>query len=188
MGTINANDLKKRTRILVDEQPWEVISSDFVKPGKGQAFTRSKIKNLLTDRVIERTYKSNTSIETVDVIFKKMQYLYNDQTNWSFMDPTTYEQIDVTKDLLGDHVKWFLDGIDCEIGFWDEKIISVVLPNFLVYTVTYTEPTVKGNTATNITKDATIETEAVVQVPLFIDNNMKIKIDTRTGRYVERVK
>jgi elongation factor P len=188
MGTVSTNDLKKRLRILVDDQPWMIVDSDFVKPGKGQAFTRVKIKNLLNGRVIEKTYKAGFTVETADVSYRKMDYLYNDGENWSFMDSANFEQVEVPKDMLDGADQWLLDNTPCEVAFWGEKVISVTPPTFMDLEITYTEPAVRGNTSTNVTKDATVETGATIHVPLFIDTGMKIKIDTRTGEYVERSK
>ena len=188
MGMVSTNEFRKRLRIMVDDIPHMIVENEFVKPGKGQAFNRVKIKNLLTGRVIDRTYKSGTTAEEADVSFRSMSYLYNDGVNWSFMDVKTYDQIEIPRESLDDADKWLLDGTECEISFWKEKPISVTPPTFMVLEITYTEPAVKGNTANNVMKDATLQTGAEIKVPLFIDQGMKIKVDTRTGEYVERAK
>ena len=188
MGTVSTNQFRKRLRIMVDGEPWAIVDNEFVKPGKGQAFNRVKIKNMLTGKVIERTYKSGITVEEADVSFKTMQYLYNDGTNWSFMDNTTFEQIEIDKNTLDGVENWLLDNTDCELAFWEDRVISVTPPIFMNLEIKYTEPTVKGNTATNVTKDATLETGAIVKVPLFLEQGMKVKVDTRSGEYVERAK
>jgi len=188
MAQVGTNQFKKRLRVLVDDQPWVFVDVEFVKPGKGQSFTKVKMKNLLHGRVIERTYKSGTSVEEADVTFAKMQFLYVNGNDYTFMDSKTYEQVDISKENLGGVEKWLMDGTECEISFWNGKAISVEPPNFMVYEITYTEPAVKGNTSTNVMKEATIDTGATVHVPLFIDTGMKVKIDTRDATYVERAK
>ncbi|MFC1584099.1 elongation factor P [Fibrobacterota bacterium] len=188
MGTVATNEFRKRLRIMIDGEPYVIVDNEFVKPGKGQAFNRVKIKNLLTGKVIDRTYKSGTTVEEADMTFKSMQYLFNDGSLWTFMDPKTYDQIEVSKDVMEGVGQWLLDNTDCELAFWESKPISVTPPIFMNLEVTYTEPAVKGNTSTNVMKDATLETGAQVKVPLFIDQGMKVKIDTRTGEYVERAK
>ena len=188
MGQVGTNQFKKRLRVIVDDQPWVFVDVEFVKPGKGQAFTKVKMKNLLHGRVIERTYKSGTSVEEADVSFAKMQFLYANGDDYTFMDVKNYEQIEVPKDALDGAEKWLLDGTECEVSMWNDKPISIEPPNFMVFEITYTEPAVKGNTSTNVMKAATIETGAEIQVPLFIDTGMKVKVDTRDGSYVERAK
>jgi elongation factor P len=188
MGVVNTNDFRKKLKIMVDGQPWVILENDFVKPGKGQAFNRVKIKNLITGRVLDRTYKSGESIELADVNNHYMQYLYNDGDNYTFMNSKTFEQVNVNKDVIGDDSKWLLDNTECEISFWGERAISVTPPIFMEFTVTYTEPAVKGDTANNVTKKATLETGAEVNVPLFMGTGMRVKVDTRTGEYLERVK
>ncbi len=186
MGMVSTNELRKRSRILVDGEPYVVVDIDFVKPGKGQAFNRIKMKNLLHGRVIERTLKSGTTVEEADVRYTKMQFLFTDGEHYTFMDVSSFEQVEINKDSMDGAEKWLLDNTECEVAFWGDKPISVVPPTFMVLEITYTEPAVKGNTSTNVMKAATVETGAEVPVPLFIDTGMKIKVDTRTGEYVER--
>ena len=188
MGTVATNQFRKRLRIMVDGEPYVMVENEFVKPGKGQAFNRVKLKNLLSGRVIDRTYKSGVTVEEADVSFKAMNYLYNDGTSWTFMDSKTYEQIDIPKDTLDGVENWLQDNMECEVSFWEGKPISVTPPIFVNLEITYTEPAVKGNTSTNVMKDASLETGAEIKVPLFIDQGMKIKVDTRSGEYVERAK
>ena len=188
MGQVGTNQFRKRLRVVVDDQPWVFVDVEFVKPGKGQAFTKVKMKNLLHGRVIERTYKSGTSVEEADVTFNKMQFLYSNGDDFAFMDNKTFEQIEVLRENLDGIDKWLVDGTECEVSFWNEKPISIEPPNFMVFEIMYTEPTVKGNTSTNVLKAAKIVTGAEIHIPLFIDTGMKVKIDTRDGSYVESAK
>jgi elongation factor P len=188
MGTVTTNQFRKRLRIMLDGEPWVMVDNQFVKPGKGQAFNRVKIKNLLTGRVIDKTFKSGTALEEAEVTYKTVSYLYNDGTLWTFMDNKTYDQIEISKESLEGVENWLLDNMVCEIGFWNEKPISVTPPIFVNLKITYTEPAVRGDTSTNVMKDATLETGAKIKIPLFIAQGMKVKVDTRTGEYVERAK
>ena len=171
---------------MVDGEPWEIVDNDFVKPGKGQAFTRVRIKNLISGRVIERTYKSSESVETADVTYTTMQFLYHDGDEYTFMNPENFEQITVAKEIIEDTAHWLLDATDCEVGFWGERVISVVPPNAMEYTIVEAEPAVRGDTATNVTKKAVIETGYEIDVPMFVKVGDKVKIDTRTGEYLGR--
>lgn len=188
MGMISTSDLRKKARVIVDGEPYVIVENEFVKPGKGQAFNRMKFKNLINGRVLERTIKSGTMIEEADITYLKANYMYNDGEHWTFMDIKTFEQMDITKELLDGADAFLLDNSECEIALWGTRPISVIPPTFMNLEITYTEPAVKGNTSNNVMKDATLETGAIVKVPLFIDTGMKIKVDTRTGEYVERAK
>lgn len=188
MGTVSTNEFRKRLRILVDGQPWMIVDNEFVKPGKGQAFNRVRIKNLLTNRVIERTFKSGDTVEEADISYTNMQFLYTDGQVYTFMDTKSYEQTEIPKDAMDGAEKWLLENTECEIAFWGEKPISVTPPIFMDLVITYTEPAVKGDTANNVTKKATVETGAEINIPLFIGEGMKVRVDTRTGEYVERAK
>lgn len=188
MAFVGANELRKKLKIIVDGQPYMIIENDFVKPGKGQSFTIVKIKNLITSRVIERTYKSNETVELADVTIANMEYLYNDTELYTFMNTKSFEQVSVPKDVIKDEIKWLKDNIECEVAIWGDRVISVTPPQYLVFAITYTEPAVKGDTANNVTKKATIETGAEINVPMFIDIGMKVRIDTRTSEYLERSK
>jgi len=186
MGSVMAGDIRKRMRLLVDGEPWLVVDTDFVKPGKGVAFMRARMKNLINGRVLERTYKSAESVEEADVSFAIMQYLYNDGHHWVFMNTQTYEQVEVAKEVVDEAAKWLQENAECEIAMWNGRVVSVTPPIFLELTVTYTEPAVRGDTATSVTKKATLETGAEIDVPLFIETGMKVKVDTRTGEYLGR--
>ncbi len=188
MGMISTNEFRKRARILLDGQPCMIVENEFVKPGKGQAFNRVKLKNLLTGRMLERTFKSGESFEEADISYTTMQFLYTDGQNYTFMDTKSYEQVEIPKDAMDGAEQWLLENTECEIAFWGEKPISVTPPIFMDLAITYTEPAVKGDTANNVTKKATVQTGAEINVPLFIGEGMKVRIDTRTGEYVERAK
>jgi elongation factor P len=186
MGMISTNEFRKRAKLLIDGEPWMIVDNDFIKPGKGQAFNRVKLKNLLSGRVVDRTFKSGESVEEADVTSAQMQYLFHAGETWTFMDTKSYEQIEVPEDQMGDAAKWLLENTECDISMWNGRVISVTPPIFMDLIVTYTEPAVKGDTATNVTKKATLETGAEVDVPPFIEQGMKLRIDTRTGEYVQR--
>lgn len=188
MGVVSSNEFRKKLRLLIDGEPYIIIENEFVKPGKGQAFNRVKLKNLITGRMLDRTIKSGTTHETADVTHSTFSYLYNDGETWTFMDTKSYEQIEIAKVALDGAEQWLLDNTECEISFWNGRAISVTPPIFMELLITYTEPVVRGNTANNVTKDATLETGAVIKIPAFLETGMKVKVDTRTGEYVERAK
>jgi elongation factor P len=173
---------------MIDGDPCSIIENEFVKPGKGQAFNRVKIRNLKTGRVIDRTWKSGETVEAADVIDTEMQYLYNDGEFWHFMDPDTYEQLAAGEAAVADAVKWLKEQDVCQVTLWNGEPLSVTPPNFVELAVTETDPGVRGDTSGGGGKPATLETGAVVRVPLFIDIGEVLKVDTRTGEYVSRVK
>lgn len=173
---------------MIDGAPCSIIECEFVKPGKGQAFARVKMRNLQTGRVMERTYKSSESVETADVMDTNMQYLYNDGERWHFMHPDTFEQVEADKAVLGDTAKWLKEQDMVTVTLWNNSPIDVVPPNFVELKITQTDPGVKGDTASGGVKPAILETGALVKVPLFVDQDEVIKVDTRTGEYVSRVK
>ena len=182
----NTSEFRKRLRIELDGEPYLILDNQFVKPGKGQAFNRTKIKNLLTGKVIDKTFRSGETVKKADMEEFDLQYLYNDGTNWTFMNTSTYDQISLPKDLLEDNWKWLIDNLECSGSFFKGKPIAINLPTFVNLKVTYCEPGFKTDTATNALKPATIETDAVVQVPLFVKEGDSVRIDTRTGEYVDR--
>jgi len=182
------NQLRVGLKIMVDGDPCVIVDTDFVKPGKGQAFVRVKFKNLQTSRVNERTYKAAESIEGADVVDTTMQYLYSDGDLWYFMDPDTYEQLGADSAAVGDAAKWLKEEDMCEVTLWKGAPIVVTPPNFVILKVTETDPGLKGDTSSGGSKPATLETGAVVRVPLFIQQEELLKIDTRTGDYVSRAK
>jgi elongation factor P len=188
MASYSTNEFKGGLKIMIDGDPCAIIENEFVKPGKGQAFVRAKIRNLKTGRVVERTYKSGESVEAADVMDVDLQYLYSDGEFWHFMDPQTFEQKAATVEAVGDAAKWLKEQDMCEVTLWNDNPLAVTPPNFVMLTVTDTDPGVRGDTSGGGGKPATLETGAVVRVPLFIDIGEVLKIDTRTGEYVGRAK
>jgi elongation factor P len=188
MATYSTSEFKGGLKIMLDGDPCSIIENEFVKPGKGQAFNRVKIRNLKTGRVIERTFKSGESVEAADVMETDMQYLYNDGEFWHFMHPDTYEQVAADANAVADAAKWLKEQDNCLVTLWNGSPISVTPPNFVMLTVSETDPGVRGDTSGGGGKPATLETGAVVRVPLFIDVGEVLKVDTRTGEYVGRAK
>mgnify|MGYP000390955968 FL=1 len=188
MATYSTNEFKGGLKIMLDGDPCSIIENEFVKPGKGQAFNRVKIRNLKTGRVIERTFKSGETVEAADVMESELQYLYNDGEFWHFMDPETYEQIAADATAVAEASKWLKEQDICQVTLWNGAPISVTPPNFVILTVTETDPGVRGDTSGGGGKPATLETGYELQVPPFVEEGEKIRIDTRTGQYVERVK
>jgi elongation factor P len=188
MANYATNEFKNGLKVMVDNDPCSMIEVDMVKPGKGQAFTRVKLRNLITGRVVERTYKSGESLPGADVMDTDMQYLYNDGEFWYFMDPVTFEQVSADAAAVGDQDKWLKEQDTCVVTTWNERPISIATPNFVELRITETDPGLKGDTAQGGIKPATLETGAVVRVPLFIETGEMIKVDTRSGEYVSRVK
>jgi elongation factor P len=188
MGNYNTNELKNGLKIMVDNAPCSIVECEFVKPGKGQAFTRLKIKNLKTARVIERTYKAHETFEGADVVDVEMQYLYSDGADYHFMMPSNYEQYALNAEQIGDALKWLKEQDICVVTLWNNEPISVVPPTFVVLNVVETDPGLRGDTSGGGGKPATLETGAVVRVPLFVQIGELIKVDTRTGEYISRAK
>lgn len=188
MASIGMNDLRVGVKIMVDGDPCTIVESDLVKPGKGQAFTRIRYRNLKTGRVLERTYKSSDSAELADVMDSELQYLYADGEHFHFMHPDTYEQIAADSAVVGDAAQWLKGQDTCTVTLWNGLPIAVTPPNFVSLRITQTDPGVRGDTASGGGKPATLETGAVIKVPLFVEEGEVIKVDTRTGQYVARVK
>ncbi len=188
MASYSTNEFRGGLKIMLDGDPCSIIENEFVKPGKGQAFNRVKIRNLITGRVLEKTFKSGESVEAADVMDTDMQYLYNDGTAWYFMDPDTFEQVGADEKAVGDNIKWLKEQDMCVVTLWNGVPIAMTPPNFVILEVTETDPGVRGDTSGGGGKPATCDTGAVVRVPLFIDIGEQIKVDTRTGEYVGRAK
>jgi elongation factor P len=189
MANYSTNEFKNGLKVMVDDAPCNIVDCEFVKPGKGQAFTRIKIRNLKTGRVVERTFKSGESLPSADVVDVEMQYLYHDGEQWHFMVPDTFEQYAVSAEVLDEAVKWLKEQDLCVITLWDNLPIQVTPPTFVTLTITETDPGLKGDTSGGGGKPATLETGAVVRVPLFVQTGEVIKVDTRNGgEYVSRVK
>ena len=188
MATFSTNEFKGGLKILLDGDPCAIVENEFVKPGKGQAFNRVRIRNLKTGRMIERTFKSGDTIEGADVVDVEMQYLYSDGQFWHFMSPETYEQITADSTAVSDASKWLKEQDVCTVTLWDGVPLSVEAPNHVVLKVTETDPGLRGDTSGGGGKPATLETGAVVRVPLFINIGELVKVNTVTGEYISRVK
>jgi elongation factor P len=188
MASYGMNDVKNGMKIIVDGYPCTIVDTEYVKPGKGQAFTRVKYRNLKTGRVVELTMKSTDSLEAADVVDTDMEYLYSDGEFWHFMHPDTHEQIAADKAAMGDAAQWLKGNETCILTLWNGAPIVVAPPTFVELEIVETDPGVKGDTAGSGGKPAKLETGAVVRVPLFVQQGEKIKVDTRSGEYVGRVK
>ena len=188
MSNYSTNEFKTGLKLMLDNNPCSIIENEFVKPGKGQAFNRVKFRNLKTGRVIERTFKSGESLPAADVHETEMQYLYNDGNTWHFMDQSSYEQYEATTDKVGAAKQWLKEQDICTVILWNEAPLSIEPPTFVELKIVETDPGVKGDTASGGNKPATLETGAIVRVPLFVQTDEIIKVDTRTGEYVSRVK
>ena len=184
----STSEFKPGLKVIVDDDPCTIIENEFVKPGKGQAFNRIKIRNLKTGRVLEKTYKSGDSLEPADVVDLEMQYLYNDGDNWYFMDQNNFEQFSAHQTAVDEVKKWITGEEICFVTLWNDIPLTVTPPNFVFLRIKETDPGVRGDTAQGGSKPATLETGAIVKVPLFIDKGELLKIDTRTGEYVSRAK
>ena len=186
MATYSTNQFKNGLKIILDNDPCSITENIVVKPGKGQAFNRVKMKNLKTGRVLERTFKSTESVEAADVDEMDVEYLYSDGEYWHFMEPTSFEQYAADAVAVGDTAKWIKGQEVCAMILWNSSPISITPPNFVELAVAQTDPGLKGDTAQGTTKPATLETGSEVKVPLFVDEGDILKIDTRTGEYVSR--
>jgi elongation factor P len=173
-------------KVEVDREPYLVIANEFVKPGKGQAFNRIKLKNMVNGRVVERTYKSGEKLDLADVEEAAMRFLYKDGDDAVFMDEKTFDQVTIGPDLIGDKARWLMEETVYHIVFYKGAPIEVVPPTFLEMVITETAPGVRGDTSGRVLKPAKTETGAEIQVPIFIDEGEKVKVDTRTGEYVSR--
>lgn len=187
MANFSTNEFKSGLKVLLEGDPCSILENEFVKPGKGQAFNRVRLRNLKTGRVWERTFKSGESIEAADVMESDMEYLYNDGEFWHFMrTDDSYEQLAASESAVGEAKNWLKEQEVCQVILWNEAPISVSVPNFVELEVTETDPGLKGDTAQGGTKPATLQTGAMVKVPLFINIGDVLKIDTRSGEYVSR--
>jgi len=182
------SDIRKGLKITMDGYPWEIVDFQFVKPGKGTAFTRVRLKNLKTGQALDRTFKTGERMEECDLEEHTGQYMYSDGESYFFMNQESYEQITIPAAVLGDSAKFLSENMECTILVFEGNPLNVELTTFLEAEITYTEPGMKGDTATGGTKMARIASGAEVQVPLFINQGDVIKIDTRDGQYVERVR
>ncbi|MFP8875087.1 MAG: elongation factor P [Myxococcota bacterium] len=187
MGTIDTSRFRNGLKIELDGSPFVITYFQHVKPGKGGAFVRTKVKNLLTGKVLDRTFRAGEKIEEADVEERGMQYLYMDGDARVFMDSTSYDQIPISDEVVGESRKFLKENTEVGVLFWKGKPVNIDLPAFIEALITHCDPGVKGDTASNATKPATLETGALVQVPLFVKEGETIRVDTRTGEYCERV-
>jgi len=188
MASYSTNEFKSGLRILIDGDPFAIVENEMVKPGKGQAFNRVKIRNLKTGRTIERTFKSGDSVEAADVADVDMQYLYSDGDFFHFMIQDNFEKHAATKAVVGEAAQWLKDGTVCIVTLWNNVPIVVTPPPHIELKVVETDPGLRGDTATGGQKSAKLETGAVVRVPLFINEGEMVKVDTRTSAYISRAK
>ncbi|EAR54446.1 elongation factor P [Photobacterium sp. SKA34] len=188
MASFSTNEFRGGMKIMLDNEPCVIIENEFVKPGKGQAFNRVRIRKLISGKVLEKTFKSGETVEAADVIDTDLDYLYNDGEFYHFMNNETFEQIAADVKAVGDNAKWLVENDPCTLTLWNGNPIVVTPQNFVELEVTETDPGLKGDTQGTGGKPATLSTGAVVRVPLFIAIGEVIKVDTRSGEYVSRVK
>ncbi|MGV3344516.1 elongation factor P [Enterobacteriaceae bacterium LUAb1] len=188
MATYSSNDFRNGLKIMFEGEPYAIESSEFVKPGKGQAFARVKMRRLLTGSRVEKTFKSTDSAEGADVVDLTLHYSYSDGDFYYFMHPETFEQYQVEAKAVEEITKWLQDNAECIVTLWNGRAIAIQAPNFIEAEITETDPGLKGDTAGTGGKPATLSTGAVVKVPLFVQTGEVIRVDTRSGEYVARVK
>lgn len=183
---ININDIKNGMTIVIDGNIFQILEFLHVKPGKGPAFVRIKLRNLRTGSTIEQTFNTNIKFEKAIIEKKPMQFLYSSGDMYNFMNMETYEQMDLSKDSLGDNAKYLKESLEVDVTFYKGEVLGITLPEKIEYEVVTTEPGVKGNTATNATKEATLENGLTIKVPLFINEHEKVVISTKDGKYDSR--
>lgn len=188
MASYSTNEFRSGLKIMLDGEPCAIIENEFVKPGKGQAFNRVKIRKLISGKVLEKTFKSGDTVEAADVMEMTLTYLYSDGEFWHFMNNDTFEQLAADAKAVGDNAKWLMEQAECVLTLWNGQPIAVTPPNFVELEITDTDPGLKGDTAGTGGKPATLSTGAVVKVPLFVQTGEVIRVDTRSGEYVSRVK
>ncbi|OIV46118.1 elongation factor P [Sodalis sp. TME1] len=188
MASYSTNEFRSGLKIMLDGEPCAIIDNEFVKPGKGQAFNRVRLRKLVSGKVLEKTFKSGDSVEAADVMDINLTYLYNDGEFWHFMNNENFEQLAADAKAVGDNAKWLVEQAECVLTLWNGQPIAVTPPNFVELEITETDPGLKGDTAGTGGKPATLTTGAVVKVPLFVQIGEVIKVDTRSGEYVSRVK
>ncbi|MEI6458361.1 MAG: elongation factor P [Pseudomonadota bacterium] len=188
MSNYSTNEFKTGLKILIDGDPFSIVENEMVKPGKGQAFNRVKVRNLKTGRVVERTWKSGDSVDAADVVDADMQYLYAEGGFWIFMMPDTFEQYTAGKSAMGDAAQWLKEGVQCIVTLWNGEPLAVTAPAHVELKIVETDPGLRGDTATGGQKPAKLESGAVVKVPLFINEGEIIRVDTRNGEYISRAK
>ena len=188
MASYSTSELRSGMKVLLEGDPYSIVENEFVKPGKGQAFNRVKVRNLKNGRTIERTLKSGDTLEAADVMDVEMQYLYQDGDFFNFMVPESFEQYTAGKEAVGENAQWMKDGVVCIVTLWNNVPLVVTPPAHIELKIVETDPGLRGDTATGGQKPAKLETGAVVRVPLFINEGEVIRIDTRTGAYISRAK
>lgn len=188
MASYSTSEFKSGLKLMIDGDPFAIVENDIVKPGKGQAFNRVKLRNLKNGRVVERTFKSGDSVEAADVMDVELQYLYSDGDMWHFMDTANYDQCEADAKAMAEAGQWLKGEEMCEVTLWNDVPLIVQAPNFVTLQISETDPGVRGDTASGGTKPATLETGAVVKVPLFVEQGEMIKVDTRSAEYVSRAK
>ena len=184
----STSEFKKGLKIEIDGTPYAIVEFLHVKPGKGGAFVRTKIKNLMTGKVLDQTFRSGEKVKRPDLVEREMQYLYREGDNFFLMDNENYEQLALTAEQLGDAVLFLTENLNVKVLFFNQQPVTAEVPNFVELTVAQAEPGLKGDTASGGSKPATLETGAVIQVPLFINEGDRVRVDTRTGTYIERAK
>ncbi len=185
---MEVGELRKGSKLVLDGEPWVIVEYQFVKPGKGQGLYKCKMKNMMTGSLVDRTYRSGEKFEKADLEENKVQYLYSDGDDFHFMNNENYEQFALNSEQIGNSANYLYENLDVDMLFFNGQPIGLTLPNFVVLQIEKSDPGIKGDTASNTTKPATVSTGYVAQVPLFISEGEWIKVDTRTGDYVERVK
>lgn len=188
MAQLSTSDFRKGSKVILDGEPYDMIEVNFVKPGKGQALYKCRMRNLLKGTLLDRTYKSGDSLEAAEIRSGDAQFLYKDSTGLVFMDQGTFDQYTIPLDVAGDQARFLQDGAVCSVLYWGEQPIGFTAPDKAVFRVTYTEDVARGNTTSNLTKPATVENGEVVQVPAFVNTGDLLRINAQTGEYVERVK
>jgi len=186
MATYSTNEFRSGLKILLDADPYVIVENEFVKPGKGQAFSRVRVRNLKTGRVVDKTFKSGDTVEAADVVDQDMQYLYTDGEFWHFMVPDTYEQFAADKRAVVDAEPWLKEQDSCMVTLWNGVPLVITPPNFVELKIVETDPGLRGDTAQGGVKPAKLETGAVVRVPLFVEEGEIVRVDTRKGEYVSR--
>jgi len=188
MSTYSTNEFKSGVKILIDGEPYAIVENEMVKPGKGQAFNRVKVRNLKNGKVTERTWKSGDTAEAADVVDMDMQFLYQEGDFWTFMVTDTFEQYTAGKAAMGDAAQWLKDGVECIVTLWNGQPLAVTPPAHVELKIVTTDPGARGDTVTGGQKPAKLESGATVRVPLFLNEGEIIRVDTRSGEYIARAK
>ncbi len=186
MSSLSTNEIRIGMKVEVDKEPWLIISNEFVKPGKGNAFNRIKMKNMITGRVVERTYKSGDKLDIADIEEAHMRYLYKEADGAVFMDEKTFDQITMSNEIIGSNQQWLMEEIIYQVVFYKGEVIELVPPTFMEMKILETSPGLRGDTSGRVLKPAVTETGAKIQIPIFVEEGERVKVDTRTGEYASR--